>query len=87
MIGPNDWRLQGQEKYLTGRELILKKYTPLSKVWEHEHCEFCSEKISEYDGDLHEGYVTADTLRTWICPECYEDFKDMFSWKIVQQEE
>lgn len=87
MIEPNDWRLQGQEKYLTGRELVFKKYAPPSKVWDHDHCDFCFATFSEYDGDLHEGYVTADTLRTWICPECYEDFKEMFFWKLVPQTE
>ena len=87
MIEPNDWRLQGQEKYLTGRELVFKKYASPSKVWDHDHCDFCFETFSEYDGDLHEGYVTADTLRTWICLECYEDFKEMFFWKLVPQTE
>ena len=35
MIENNDWRLQGQEKYLTGVKLIRTPFTPLSKIWDH----------------------------------------------------
>lgn len=47
------------------------------KTRDHKHCEFCRVKLSEYGKDLYEGYVTADDKRTWVCPECFEDFKEM----------
>lgn len=39
------------------------------------------------NGDLHKGCVTADDKRTWICPECFEDFKEMFHWEFADAEE
>ena len=39
------------------------------------------DKISEYDGDLHEGYCTKDE-KCWICEKCFNDFKEMFDWKV-----
>ncbi len=84
MIRENDWRLQGQETYLRDKTLYHKKYVKFSDEWEHEHCEFCGEKISEYDGDLNEGYCTEDE-KYWICKECYNDFKETFNWKLVNK--
>ena len=66
MIEKNDWRLKNQEKYLNGRKIMKIPYFRWSKTWDHEHCAFCWDKFSEYEGDLHEGYVTADDKRTWI---------------------
>ena len=83
MIEKNDWRLQGQEKYLTAKKLMRVPYAPWSKTWDHDHCEFCWATFSELDGDLHEGYTTEDK-RTWICPECYKDFKEMFEWEQIE---
>ena len=41
----DDWRRQGQERYLHGARLTLKRYQALSAQWEHEHCEFCWHKF------------------------------------------
>lgn len=61
MIEKDDWRLKGQEKFLTKKELFfVPEYTPYSKTWEHEHCIFCTAKISDFEGSLHEGYCTTD---------------------------
>ena len=87
MIEKNDWRLQGQEEYLMHRTLAFVPYFQWSKTWDHEHCEFCSAKFSRHADDLHEGYVTADNRRTWICPECFEDFKEMFQWELADMED
>lgn len=80
----NDWRLQGQEEYLQDKVLYYKKYHKHSKEWDHEHCDFCGAKISEYSDDLHEGYCT-ENEEYWICEECYNDFKEMFNWKIDEK--
>ena len=87
MIDKNDWRLQGQEKYLMNKKLVHILYFQWSKTWDHEHCEFCSTKFSKHENDLHEGYVTADDKRTWICPECCADFKEMFAWELIESEQ
>ena len=88
MIEKDDCRLMGQEKYLAGKELFfVPDYRPFSKTWEHEHCVFCTAKISSYKGDIHQGYCTADEKRPhWICKDCFEDFKDMFNWVVVNKE-
>ena len=80
-----DWRNRGQDEYLIDISLkFVSKYTKFSPEWEHEHCEFCTSKISEYEGDLHQAYCTKDEKK-WICEECFNDFKDMFRWKVIEE--
>ncbi len=81
MIEENDWRLQSQEKYLKYLTWQWKPYRRPSPTWDHDHCCFCWDTFSEYDGDLHEGYCTLDETY-WICPECFADFKEMFHWTL-----
>jgi hypothetical protein len=81
-----DWRLQGQERFLIGATLSRKKYKKYRSDWEHDHCEFCSKKFSEQPDDTNEGYVTPDGYH-WICDECFADFKDRFKWKVVGNNE
>lgn len=79
-----DWRLlNGQEEYLHGIALIHHSYRPADSTNDHDHCEFCMDKFSAADGDLKYGYSTADN-KIWICPECYEDFKDSFAWTVTE---
>ena len=81
----DDWRLNGQERYLTGRTLCFRKWKAPSPQRDHDHCEFCWDKFSEYDGSLHEGYTTEDNYH-WICPACFEDFKEHFQWAVSKGE-
>ena len=81
----DDWRLQGQEKFLQGIILAKKGYRKYRENWDHDHCEFCGNKFSEKEGDLNEGYATDDNYH-WICSSCYEDFKELFQWKVVAKE-
>ena len=80
MIDKDDWRLRGQEDYLSGKSLYFRKWKSPKKEWDHDHCEFCWEKFSDYPNTLHEGYTTEDNYY-WICPTCYNDLKEMFKWK------
>jgi len=81
----NDWRFRGQDEYLD-KDLKFAKYERYSETWDHDHCEFCGATFSEFEGDLHEGYCTFDK-RYWICENCYNDFKSMFQWKVVDSEQ
>ena len=83
MVDTNDWRLTDQEQYLKGVTLYWREYTRWSESWDHDHCEFCWAKfmVEDYPDVLHEGYTTEDQYR-WICKKCFEDFKNMFEWKI-----
>lgn len=75
----NDWRITYQKDYLDKKQLELLKYQRHSKIWDHDHCEFCFKTFSEFEGDLHEGYCTEDKIH-WICEDCFHEFKEMFEW-------
>ena len=80
----SDWRLQGQEKYLSGVRLSKAVYRKRRQDWDHDHCEFCCAKFSEREEDLNEGYTT-DAGYHWICERCYEDFKTRFKWQVCDE--
>lgn len=73
----NDWRLTNQLKYLYA--VNLKKTVFDSDL--HTHCEFCWAKFGQAIDEQKIGYCTIDKYR-WICESCFQDFKDMFNWKI-----
>jgi hypothetical protein len=76
---PDDWRRQAQDEYLMGVRLRLMKWRMSRPGWDHDHCSFCRAKISAYEGDLRTGYATDDEYH-WICPKCFEDFREEFRW-------
>ena len=82
----DEWRLNNQIKYLYKKE-VKKVYFRKKGMNDHEHCEFCWDKFSERPGDLHEGYMTMYRgQERWICETCYQDFKEMFEWKLVKKD-
>lgn len=84
MPNQSDWRLTNQEAYLKGKRLNRKKYKAPRPDWDHYHCASCWAKFMETPGPeiLGEGYAT-DGDHHWICPTCFEDFKDLFGWTIA----
>jgi hypothetical protein len=78
----DDWRLQGQEKFLKGAVLRAADYSTDREGWDHDHCEFCGAKFSHRPGDLTSGYVTRDGYH-WICSPCYADFREQFEWTLT----
>jgi hypothetical protein len=87
LVAEKDWRLQGQQRYLTGVTLVHRRYrrNPTNPMWDHDHCEFCGAKFM-LAGDpevMRRGYATEDEYR-WICEPCFEDFKEMFRWRVVE---
>ena len=83
MQEPKDWRLTNQKRYLNEKVLCWKRYQSANPDNDHDHCEFCFVKFIEGNrqNTLQEGYTTLDGYY-WICSSCYEDFKDIFKWKI-----
>jgi hypothetical protein len=77
---PDDWRRQGQEKYLLGATLFWQEYQPPSATWDHDHCAFCWETFSLSEGDLHYGYAANNYH--WICEPCFRDFREEFRFHI-----
>ena len=89
MVETNDWRLtKSHENIKKEKEWKFKIYTPRRETWEHEHCVLCGDKISQYENTIHEGYTSTSKGRKdywWLCPECFNDFKEMFGWEVVEE--
>ena len=79
----DDWRLNGQEQFLLGVKLIKKRFISCG-YHDHEHCDFCWDKISEEKEDLNFGYCMEDEHH-WVCETCFNDFKDRFKWTIIDE--
>ncbi len=79
----DDWRLQGQKRYLQGAVMHKDRWVSRHPDWDHDHCEFCWAKFMERDlpDVLHFGYTTRDRER-WVCETCFEDFKELFAWCV-----
>ena len=76
-MNENDPRLTNQKSYLFNVTLKYSRFMP-SLDRDHEHCVFCWIKIpDEVDG----GYCTIDE-NYWICDRCFNDFKEIFQWKV-----
>ncbi len=75
----DDWRLQGQEKFLAGKTLHRRKWSrPADNPgWDHDHCVFCWQKFSDIPGadTSREGFCTADGYH-WVCETCFNDFRE-----------
>jgi hypothetical protein len=80
----DDWRLQGQDRYLVGASLRLMPWASPNPAWDHDHCEFCSAKLAGPDvlEALHHGYAT-EGLEHWVCPQCFQDFHERFRFKVL----
>lgn len=77
-----DWRLfREQGKYLFAASLLKRAYNSDNPFNDHDHCEFCMAKFGKENGDLTQGYCT-ENRNIWICPMCYDDFKEQFQWKV-----
>ena len=79
----DDWRLRGQDKYLTGISLRKSRYeSDLSN--DHDHCVFCGVKFMDAQGsDVQcEGYCSTDRYH-WVCEECFHEFKLRFNFQLL----
>lgn len=91
-IEDDDWRLQGQEKYLLGRTMRWATWVLYREDWDHDHCEFCMAKIwdrrsvSDDHVQYNAAWVTADDSNRWVCRECFADFRARFAWSVVGYE-
>jgi hypothetical protein len=81
-----DWRLTDQDTYLVGRPMRRATWWPIRDGWDHDHCAFCWAEISEDTtghADYNDGWVTDDDSQSWVCVECFEDFREQFTWTVV----
>lgn len=88
MVDEDDWRRRGQEEYLMGVTLVHRAYRryPKSPDWDHDHCVFCfaTFMVEDYPDVLHQGYATEDDY-SWVCEDCFVDFRDEFGWSVVEE--
>ena len=80
-VPADDWRRRGQERYLMGATFKRTPWSSARRGWDHDHCAFCGTKLAsaEIPDAMHEGYGTPD-LYHWVCPRCFEDFREEFRW-------
>lgn len=83
-IAADDWRLQGQERSLLGVELRKAMWSSNNPENDHDHCEFCWQKLAQpgMSNSIQEGYSTLDRYH-WVCPQCFQDFQERFKWTLV----
>jgi len=78
----SDWRLKGQMDYLKGVRLMHSKWVTLEEQWDHDHCEFCMATLDASTQAM--AYCTEDYYY-WVCEQCYNDFKEVFEWVLVDE--
>lgn len=76
-----DWRWGNQKKYMDDIVIVHRKYSEKETKNNHDHCEFCWATLGLDVPDNVDSYCTEDEYR-WICPECYNDFKEYFKWTL-----
>lgn len=84
-VTDDDWRLRGQERYLSDVTLFWRAWHPSRPNWDHEHCSFCWAKFMDrpdVSDVLREGYATADEC-DWVCADCARDFARRFGFTLV----
>lgn len=87
MVEKDDWRLTfGDEDYMYDQNAYHRKWVQKSKNDDHDHCKFCWAKFANFEDTLHEGYVVEfNNYNFWICDACFNDFKEMFRWTLVEE--
>jgi hypothetical protein len=90
-----DWRLEQLKRHplLRGKRFQRKPYRQRSAEWDHDHCAGCWAKFmatGKGSGDgaepiLYEGFATCSDYPLgaeyeWVCPECFDLFKDDMGW-------
>jgi hypothetical protein len=83
-MADHDWRLTNQLSYMKGATLSWRTWERPSETWDHDHCQFCGAKFMERAGPDIElaGYMTEDEHERWVCKQCFEDFREMFEWRV-----
>lgn len=79
-----EWFIQEYEdkKYLHNKGLVLKEFPKGSN--DHDHCELCWARFSNFSGDHHTGHYEIDS-NSWICIDCYQELHVLFGWYIIEE--
>lgn len=84
----NDWRLIGYNGNLNGQTFKYALFKS-TKSNDHEHCIFCSIKITDLDiiseETYKDGYFSSNIKTNqinWVCKDCFNEFKSKFDFKL-----
>lgn len=76
----------GQEKDLLDARLKGASWKPSKPGWDHDHCAFCADEICDRPVDEHTScnaaWVDVVDEYHWVCPVCFEDFRESFRWTV-----
>lgn len=83
-----DWRILNQDEYLLNEKFLKINSYEFKKQFKderlfHEHCDFCFDKIEKLDMFKYKYAYMTRCLNTWICPVCFDDFKDKFNLEVI----
>lgn len=79
MVGKDDWRLLNDVEYLRNAYMIPTDGEEIAKHASYlKQCIFCWDKVRDTP---HQWWFMSEDMSCCICEECYNDFKEMFSWK------
>jgi hypothetical protein len=92
MAEKEDWRLRpGDDELYTGMIFALQKFRA-KYPGDHEHCDFCSGEFMDKSDQFYlntdehpvmeEGYEAQDKS-SFICAQCFHDFRERFGWKLA----
>lgn len=77
-----DWRLlMGQEGYLMREHLQHRRFDRSICIEDYDECAFCYSSFDEDKMHPLDAYYCANQ-HTWICEECFNDFKELFHWTV-----
>ena len=79
----DDWRIMGQEGYLTDKLLQHRKFDRKLCVLDFDQCNFCYE-IFDRNPEAPLTAYYEPIGKYWICEECYNDFKEHFNWTVEE---
>lgn len=79
----DDWRLMGQEGYLTGKHLQHRRFSRKLCYEDYDQCDFCWSCFDKDDSVPARAYFVPEE-RLWICEDCFGFFQKHFQWDVEE---
>lgn len=79
----DDWRLMGQEGYLTGKHLQHRRFSRKLCYEDYDQCDFCWRCFDKDDAALPRAYFVPEE-KVWICEDCFVFFQKHFQWDVEE---
>lgn len=83
MIEKDDWWLRDDVEYLKNKEINPTDGEEITQYAKRlKKCIFCWEEVQDTP---HQWWFIPVDLSCCICEECYNDFKELFNWKELDE--